>query len=115
MDQQVAGCFGDALVIPSLYESFGLVVLEALACGCPVIASRVGEMESLIKEKHNGLSFRPKDVASLVESLKYIFQNKSRMWSASQIRKDVVREYSWEKTADCTRELFLKLAGFSGT
>ncbi|MFQ6039159.1 MAG: glycosyltransferase, partial [Candidatus Aminicenantales bacterium] len=38
----------DALVVPSLYESFGLVVIEALACGTPVIVSRIGEMATIV-------------------------------------------------------------------
>ena len=38
----------DALVVPSLYESFGLVVVEAMACGTPVLVSKIGKMKSIV-------------------------------------------------------------------
>jgi D-inositol-3-phosphate glycosyltransferase len=44
----------DLLVVPSHYESFGLVVLEALACGTPVVATRVGAVETIIQPGING-------------------------------------------------------------
>jgi D-inositol-3-phosphate glycosyltransferase len=44
----------DLLVLPSAYESFGLVALEALACGTPVLACRVGAMEELVRSPHHG-------------------------------------------------------------
>ena len=44
----------DVLVVPSLYESFGLVGLEALACGTPVVATPVGAMESILQQGRTG-------------------------------------------------------------
>ena len=44
----------DVLVIPSYYESFGLVALEAMACGIPVIASRVGGLPTTVKDSKTG-------------------------------------------------------------
>jgi D-inositol-3-phosphate glycosyltransferase len=44
----------DALVVPSYYESFGLVGLESLACGTPVAATRVGAMEDIIEDGKTG-------------------------------------------------------------
>jgi len=44
----------DVMVMPSHYESFGLVSLEALACGIPVVATPVGVMDTIIKEGQNG-------------------------------------------------------------
>jgi len=104
----------DALIVPSLYESFGLVALEALACGCPVIGSRVGEMTSLIKEKKNGISFNPDDTESLMKSVKFIYYHRGRMWDARQLRERVIRQYSWERTASRTQEIFLELSRRSG-
>ena len=48
-------CAADLLVVPSHYESFGLVVLEALACGTPVLATPVGAVETIIQPGVNGI------------------------------------------------------------
>lgn len=99
----------DALVFPSLYESFGLVALEALACGTPVIASRIGEMTTIIKEGKNGLSFSPNDPSSLSNALEYFFSNDMRLWSRDRIRQNVINNFSWDKTAAETYDLFREI------
>lgn len=62
----------DVLVVPSYYESFGLVALESLACGTPVIATRVGAMDTLIKDGETGVlvdSPAPRSIASGIERI----------------------------------------------
>ena len=89
----------DALVVPSLYESFGLVVVEALACGTPVIVSNIGKMKSIVREGKTGFSFKPHDPFSLAACLQNFFPNKDYLWDESRIRKDIIDRFSWEKTA----------------
>ena len=96
----------DALVVPSLYESFGLVTVEALACGTPVIVSQIGKMKSIVKEGKNGFSFRPDDPVSLCQSLENVFMHRSRLWSRTSIREDVVQKFSWDKTTEDTYQIF---------
>lgn len=96
----------DLLVIPSLYEAFGLVVLEALACGTPVIASKIGEMRSIIKEGKNGLHFTPGNSSSLSSCLQYFFSPKSNLWNRERIRRNIIHRFSWEKTAEETYDFF---------
>jgi len=96
----------DALVVPSLYESFGLVTVEALACGTPVIVSQIGKMKSIVKEGKNGFSFRPDDPASLCQSLENVFMHRSRFWSRTSIREDVVQRFSWDNTTEYTYQIF---------
>jgi len=96
----------DALVVPSLYESFGLVTVEALACGTPVIVSQIGKMKSIVKEGKNGFSFRPDDPASLCQSLENVFMHRSRLWSRTSIREDVVQRFSWDNTTEDTYQIF---------
>ncbi|UCE40639.1 MAG: glycosyltransferase [Candidatus Aminicenantes bacterium] len=96
----------DALVVPSLYESFGLVTVEALACGTPVVVSQVGKMKSIVKEGKNGFSFRPDDPVSLYQNLENLFKHRSQLWSRPSIREDVVQRFSWDNTAENTYQIF---------
>lgn len=59
----------DVLVLPSLGEGCPNVVLEAFACGKPVIASKVGAVPDLVQHKKNGLLINPRDVAGLVSAI----------------------------------------------
>lgn len=89
----------DALVVPSLYESFGMVVLESLACGTPVIVSRIGKMKSIVKEGRNGLSFPPARPDSLAFAVERFYASRESLWSKDQIRSDIIMEFSWERSA----------------
>ena len=99
----------DALVVPSLYESFGLVIIEALACGTPVIVSEIGEMQTIVKEGKNGFSFRPNDTESLATCLERFFLEKSKLWRKERIIQDVTDTFSWDKTARGTYDFFSEL------
>lgn len=99
----------DALVVPSLYESFGLVTVEALACGTPVLVSQIGEMKSIVREGKNGYSFRPDDPASLWQSIEELSNHGNGLWSRASIREDIVQRFSWDNMAGQTREIFKEL------
>ena len=101
----------DALVVPSLYESFGLVVLEALACGTPVIASNVGRMNTMIKEGKNGLVFTPGDSKELAGRIRRFYGTRPDFWSRDAVREDVVGKFCWENAAEKAYGLFRDLAG----
>jgi glycosyltransferase involved in cell wall biosynthesis len=64
------------MVLPALTEALGVVLLEAMASGIPVIASNVGGIPEIIKNKENGLLIPPKDSALLSESIIRIFDDK---------------------------------------
>ena len=70
--QQVAGHLTRslALIVPSVtYETFGLVVVEAFACGTPVIASRIGGLPELVEDGVTGLLFTPGDATDLARKM----------------------------------------------
>ena len=67
----------DICVVPSLIEPFGLVALEALACGVPVIASAVGGLKEIVVEGECGLFVAPGDVAALASALREAIGNES--------------------------------------
>ena len=87
----------DVLVISSHYESFGLVGLEALACGRPVVSTPVGAMETLIKQSQAGHILRDRLPRSLAMGILAIITN-SNPPRSNDIRKAVLK-YSWSNVA----------------
>ena len=61
----------DLVVVPSLREPFGRVVIEAMACGTPVVASSVGGIVEIFEDSEGGLFCKPNDVSDLTEKVKY--------------------------------------------
>ncbi|UCG13115.1 MAG: glycosyltransferase [Deltaproteobacteria bacterium] len=87
----------DVSVVPSHYESFGLVALESLASGTPVVATKVGAMESILREGETGLvveNCSPRLLANGIET----FISRSHFPSADAIRATVL-EFSWASVA----------------
>ncbi len=99
----------DVLIVPSLYESFGLVVIEALACGTPVLVSQIGEMRNIIIEGKNGFSFLPNNPLSLGQCLECFFAAKGKMWSKEKISLKVKNRFSWLKTGEETYSVFRQI------
>ena len=92
----------DALIVPSLYESFGLVVVESLACGTPVLVSSVGKMKTIVKEGRNGFSFAPGQPVSLADTIQEFFLGTNQLWDRKTIRQDIIDKFSWEKAGEET-------------
>lgn len=86
--------------LPSWKEGFGVVYLEAMACGRPVIACRGEGIDGVLKNLDNGLLVNPKDEKSLYDALYFLLSNneKSRQISNNG-RMLVLGNYSWEKSA----------------
>ena len=62
----------DATVLPSYYESFGMVALEAMACGSPVVASRVGGLQTTVRDRITGVLVPDHDPVSLADALQRV-------------------------------------------
>lgn len=92
------------LIFPSYYEGFGLPILEAMACGCPVIASNSSSIPEVAGNAV--LYFNPNDVDALAESIiKMISNNKLRnILSEKGLKR--VKQFSWQKCAEQTREVY---------
>ena len=90
----------DVFVMPSYYESFGLVALEAMACGIPVIASRVGGPRTLIRQGVNGYLVQWRCPEPFAQRLEVLLANavlRENMGKAASAR---ARTMGWDKVAD---------------
>lgn len=98
-DLPVYYCAADLLALPSHYESFGLVLLEALACGTPVVATAVGAAESILTEVLNGAIAAGPDDKALAHAIGRVL-NIPRDERPSQHRiRATVTGYGWHRIA----------------
>ena len=95
----------DLLALPSFYESFGLVGLEALACGTPVVATPVGAMETLLTNNAIGQIVANGSAHSLAQGIETVLAQ-TPLDRAGQIRS-AVRAYSWDKVASAVLDEYL--------
>ena len=96
-----------AFVYPSLYEGFGLPLLEAIACGCPVIASEIPSSIEVAQEYP--IYFTPTDVDSLIHALTAATQTEMSAAQRAQC-ESVHNRYSWEQTARNTLDTYYRAA-----
>lgn len=97
----------DICVVPSHYEPFGLVAIEAMACGTPVIASDVGGLQFTVIPEETGLLAPAKDDAAFAEAIERILGNAEwRMQLGQQARKRVETKFSWDGVATQLGELY---------
>jgi glycogen(starch) synthase len=92
---------GDMFVLPSQTESFGLVFAEAMACGLPIIATRVGGIPDLVRDGTDGLLTDPADVPALRSSIETLLGDAElRRQFGRSARERVERDYSWRSVAE---------------
>jgi len=96
----------EAVVMPSHYESFGLVALEAMACGTPVIASEVGGLAYLVKDGETGYTIRDDDPIVLADRLASLLGDPDQRKRMGECAAEYARDYKWEKIAVQIKELY---------
>jgi D-inositol-3-phosphate glycosyltransferase len=96
----------EAVVMPSHYESFGMVALEAMACGTPVVASEVGGLAFLVKDGETGFHFPAEDPKALSEKLIQLIEDRELRQKMSDQAAKVAKEYGWGKIASQIVELY---------
>ena len=103
----------DLLVLPSIkIESFGLVLLEAMACGKPVIASNLPGVRTVVDDGLNGFLVEPKDCCDLITKMRYLLEEDGVKESFGRAgRKKVEEKYSWGKIGEELERLYLGLIG----
>ena len=86
----------DLLVLPSLFEPFGIVLLEAMAAGLPVIASRVGGIPEVVADGVTGLLVEPGNASELASAVLRFAESPSLRARMGSRGRERVRSYSWE-------------------
>ena len=100
------------LALPSEYESFGLVLLEALAAGRPVVASRVGGIPEFVEDGKAGLLVPPKEVPPLAEAIRRLWQDDRLAHDLGDYgRREIVPRYTWERVVEAIDAIYHEVSG----
>ena len=99
----------DIFVFPSRLETFGLVVIEAMAAGLPIVAARVGGVGDMISEGLNGYTFESGDTAMLLEGLRKIARDRDTMRRMGQQARAYAEGQSWETVMDEVVDVYARL------
>lgn len=102
----------DVFVLPSLSESFGQVLLEAMSSGLPIVASAAGGIPEIVRDKTNGLLVSPRDPAALVEAIRWLAANPRQRVRIGQHNARQARErYAWRAIASRYEALYYRALG----
>lgn len=106
----------DVLAVPSHYESFGLVALEALACGTPIVATPVGAMSALLADGRGGLLVAPRDPAGLAEGIRQVLESRKTGGVTSGGARSLAVPFGWDVVAAQVESEYARLLsnGVSG-
>jgi len=108
-DKELSRYYSGALLLayPSLYEGFGFPPLEAMACGCPVVASNTTSIPEIVGDA--GVLFDPYEVDEIAEALRKVIEDEKLRKRIIEKGLNRVKRFSWDKTADQTYNLYQKV------
>jgi glycosyltransferase involved in cell wall biosynthesis len=98
----------EVAVVPSLHEAFGLVALEAMACGIPVVAAAVGGLKEIVQEGESGLLFPPGNASALAQALVTLLTNETLRQRLAQGALRRAEMFSLERRSRALMQLFLE-------
>lgn len=104
----------DVVVLPSVTmgEAFGIVLIEAMATGKPVIASNLPGIRTVVDDGHNGLLVGPRNIDDLTSKIRYLLDRGDlRKQFGKHGRKKVVDKYTWQKIGLKLEDIYLDVLG----
>jgi glycogen synthase len=101
----------DILVVPSRYEPFGMVILEGMLNGLPIVAASVGGPAEILEDEHTGLLFPPRDARSLAAALIRLVRSATlRLRIGSAAAREVRSRWMWPKRVERMRGVYCELS-----
>lgn len=102
----------EAVVVPSHYESFGMVALEAMACGTPVVASQVGGLAYLVQDGVTGYTVPSSDVKALADRLAELIKDHDLRQQLGNQAASLAQEFSWDIVANRIIDLYKEVLSY---
>ena len=102
----------NVLILPSINkcEAFGIVLIEAMASGTPVIASNLAGVRSVFENEKQGLVVEPNEIFQLVEKIKYLIENKDERLEMERRARHLAEErYDWKKIGEKLEKVLREL------
>ena len=98
----------DVFCLPSIMstECYPLTILEAMACGVPIVASKIGGIPDAVKDGGNGVLVPPRDSEKLADAIIYLLENEDIREKMGGNGKKKVGGYSWERIAEETEKVY---------
>ncbi|WP_304115108.1 glycosyltransferase family 4 protein [Mycolicibacterium bacteremicum] len=97
----------DAAVLPSHYEPFGIVALEAAATGLPLVTSNIGGLGEAVIDEVTGVSCPPRNVAALADAVRRVLDDPAAAQQRAETARDRLTDFSWPTVADHTAGVYL--------
>jgi D-inositol-3-phosphate glycosyltransferase len=101
----------DVVVVPSHYESFGLVALEAMACGTPVVASETGGLVYLVRDGETGFHIPAAQPQALADRLQQLLEDEALRSKLGAQASAYARGYAWSEMVNKILDVYSELLG----
>jgi glycosyltransferase involved in cell wall biosynthesis len=100
----------DAFIFPSRTETLGLVLLEAMAAGCPVVAARSGGIPDIVTDGENGFLFDPADEQGAIAATRRLLDNQTERNAMRQKARAEAERWSWTAATQQLRSFYQRIA-----
>lgn len=112
-DDELVGSYAasNLLVLPSTVESFGVVLLEAMVMGKPVVATNVSVARDIVQNRVNGFVIKPRRSDQIAKAVIALLKNSNSASKMGDINRKIACDYSWDGIAQMTSQVYQKLCG----